>query len=343
MAELVLSGMLAGLGILWKVLAPCRKLSDAAELTAQPVNADLAMARQASTGVVWTTALAVILVWSGGYLGTLKYSVWLVALALQAGAGLIGIKRTRAAFTQASATVGRSGDRAWIEPLEVISGRLPAIMTPLWLLVAATGYTDAVFERLPEKLPVHWGLQGPDRWAPKTPRDVFGPFGAFTALLLGLALLAATAARDAQRLERAIDEVRQFRWWIRWLVLLEWLMLVPALLPILQIFWPQSVSKVLLGWASFLILTLIWTLMGALRDRRKAKVAGSTPFEARRPQQVEPAPTRRTLFYAVREDPSVVVLKPNGLGLTLNFARWEAWGLLLILVLPPLILALTAN
>lgn len=67
-------------------------------------------------------------------------------------------------------------------------------LPPFGLVLAAMGLVWSKYDSLPERIAVHWGLHGADKWADKSPMTVLLPG------LIGLAVLAVMAAK-AWRLE----------------------------------------------------------------------------------------------------------------------------------------------
>lgn len=65
-------------------------------------------------------------------------------------------------------------------------------LPPVALVVGAAAFVWSQYDSLPERIPVHYGLHGADRWADKSPEIVLLP-GLIG--LLGLMILAAKAWR----------------------------------------------------------------------------------------------------------------------------------------------------
>lgn len=54
--------------------------------------------------------------------------------------------------------------------------RLPWFLPAFGLLGAAALYLRANWDRIPERLPIHWGIDGrPSGWSHRTPAGVYGP------------------------------------------------------------------------------------------------------------------------------------------------------------------------
>src|SRR5688572_3401572 len=75
-------------------------------------------------------------------------------------------------------------------------------MGPFLILAAAALMLYFKWDELPDRVAVHWGFSGPDRWAPKSWRSVFvilliGAWGQL--LLLTSALAIARSARSSAR------------------------------------------------------------------------------------------------------------------------------------------------
>ena len=55
-----------------------------------------------------------------------------------------------------------------------LPGGLAIALGPLAFLTAAGIYATAAWDRLPQRIPIHWGVHGADRWLDRTPANVFG-------------------------------------------------------------------------------------------------------------------------------------------------------------------------
>jgi hypothetical protein len=75
-------------------------------------------------------------------------------------------------------------------PPETFPGGPVAALLPLAALAALAGWVSRNWERVPERLPVHWGLQGPDRWIARTPHGVYGFIAVDAAICLSMVLIA---------------------------------------------------------------------------------------------------------------------------------------------------------
>ena len=96
-------------------------------------------------------------------------------------------------------------------------------LPPFAVVLGAMGYMWGQYDALPERIPVHWGLSGADRWADKTLGAVLLPGW------IGLLVLAFLAAR-AWRLEAAGQVAREVA--LAWFVGV--VVAVVSLLPLLS-------------------------------------------------------------------------------------------------------------
>ena len=82
-----------------------------------------------------------------------------------------------------------------------VPGGWPVQFAPFLILAATAAALHASWQRIPERFPVHWGIDGqPNGWSGRTAAGVYGP------LLLGVAFVAllafAVAGCDAETLNR---------------------------------------------------------------------------------------------------------------------------------------------
>ncbi len=176
-------------------------------------------------------------------------------------------------------------------------------------------YLWSVYQQLPERYPVHWGISGePDRWVAKSLAAVLLP-GAIGLVVMGV------MAASALMFEKSQHEDRRAA--APWMVGLEWtlgwLFATIVLLPVM----PSSV---------WMILAPVAVILGlAIKLSMYSSSAPAAPREC----------WKLGIFYYNPEDPDLMVEKRSGLGYTLNFAHRASWWLmggLLVLVLAPFLL-----
>jgi uncharacterized membrane protein len=200
--------------------------------------------------------------------------------------------------------------------------------------MAAAIYANAAWDRLPERIPVHFGLYGADRWLDKTPAHVYG-FLLFLASLCVVFLIVAYGMQHWSRAisstgERAGSESR-FRELSLWLMIgLQYLVVIPA---VVMAFWPNAPGASICP-----IVTLVAVVFAIVALIRLGQ--GGSRAEAL-PQYISPIGDHTPdtawkcgLFYYNPADPSLIVEKRFGLGYTLNFGNRWSWVLTATLFVP---------
>ena len=220
---------------------------------------------------------------------------------------------------------------------EGLPGGFAAVLVPFAILGAAALYLYLNWSRIPERFPVHWGIDGsPDRWSGRTWQGVYTPLllGAVHCglmLLIGLGILrfsprgrvAANAAASAQ-FRRVI---------LQFLVAAAWAMALllagVSLAPLLGERGLGSLPLVIAIGFTALAIPFVWRL---IRIGRTAGSGGDgTPDEC----------WKLGMFYCNPADPAIFVEKRFGIGYTLNFgnsAMWLVGGLIVLFSLVPVIL-----
>jgi uncharacterized membrane protein len=197
---------------------------------------------------------------------------------------------------------------------------------PFVWLAGVAFYLQSHWYQLPERFPVHWGVDGqPNGWATRSFQGVYGPLllAAFMdVFFLGLALAMLRLSRNT-----AMRHVT---------VTMTLLIMYPVsfafgmvgLLP-LTTFPMWLIPAVVLGFVAVLI---IWA---AVKVRSPA-----APDVIPEPQS--DSYWKAGMFYYNPDDPAIFVSKRVGIGYTMNFANRMSWfvlaGILLIALLPALLL-----
>ena len=211
-------------------------------------------------------------------------------------------------------------------PKETLPGGPLFALAPLAALVLLALWVRRHWERLPARIPVHWGFHGADRWVATTTEGVYG----FIAIHFGLCLFFALAAwgilQRSPRLsggQAAALRDRRFR-----------RLNLKALLAISYFLAAEA-------WVAFLkpdIIGVWWVL--ALGLFLAVYLARLIPLNR---QPVAAPPGDRTpddcwkmgILYYNPADPSIFVAKRFGVGYTLNFGNrwsWTALGGLIFVV-----------
>jgi uncharacterized membrane protein len=235
---------------------------------------------------------------------------------------------------------------ARLEPRRMgVPGGWPVQFAPFLILAATAAALHASWQRIPERFPVHWGIDGqPNGWGVRTAAGVYGPVllgVAFVALLILLTwgIVRWTRHLHARGAAAAAELVRERRYLLV-LVATEFVVALitswTALLPLRAAPENSPSAAVPLGLLAGLLIVLL-----AL-------------FVLHRPQEPMPAEGKPTvgdgtedrywiggIFYINPNDPAVLVERRFGIGYTLNLGNWVSWlilGPFLLLALLPLLL-----
>ena len=65
---------------------------------------------------------------------------------------------------------------------ERLPGGIVGALGPFLILGMKAVYAHLHWNEIPNRFPVHWGFNGPDRWVDRTPMAVFGSIGAIGAI-----------------------------------------------------------------------------------------------------------------------------------------------------------------
>jgi uncharacterized membrane protein len=233
-----------------------------------------------------------------------------------------------------------------------LPGGWPGQLAPFLLLSLIGLLVYMNWNTLPDRWPVHWGIDGqPDRWADRTPRAVFGPLAGIGVMCALMFLIALGILHRSRRIEvtgaPAASE-RAFQRAILWLLLGVECFLVLHMGGLqLWPLWsgpanPDSVAWLAVGVIPLVMLAVFFVFV-------RIGQGGS---------RLEPSPVRerpvgdRTrddcwklgLFYVNRADAAVFVEKRFGIGYTVNFGNYWVWiGLAFVLALPLLTAILREN
>ncbi len=209
-------------------------------------------------------------------------------------------------------------------------------LAPFAILLIAAAYLSAHWEQIPDRFPVHWGIDGrPNGWSVRTPMGVFGPlfFGAGMVALISLLTYGISHAARRIPSEMAgaskIDPAHRIA-----LVLVGVEFFVAAmfslvgLLPLTGGAGPVAIMVLAVGVIVCLIFLARWQSRGFSSSVAALHSGDGTPD----------ACWKLGLFYFNRDDAALFVEKRIGIGYTINFARPAAWIVLTITLLVPLAL-----
>ena len=173
-------------------------------------------------------------------------------------------------------------------------------------------YLRAHWGQLPARIPVHFGLNGPDRWADKSAASVYGVEVFGEGMMLVMMLIALGTFYGARTAPQ------------RKVILKILVTLIYMLAAIISIIGVQPLHGFAPGWVfvpvvAFIAAAVVWSY-GAVSDPRSP--SDVTPDECWYLGQI----------YVNSQDPATFVQKRFGFGYTLNFGNARAWAILAGLV-----------
>jgi len=287
--------------------------------------------------VTVVTAIAVALLCLAGALSLRSLPpVTLFGQLAALGAAFLAARRATQPFAVAPTTVREAELAAW---KKTVPGGLAVALGPLLLLLLAGLAAWLRWSDLPEKMPVHWGFSGPDRWVERTPARALGLF-----LLNGsvMAMICLSAWGVSQAVGRVVttgaEAAAEFRFrrltvWL--LLLVAYLVSLPLALTVLA---PEAVRSpaVMNAWGAVMLAGVLISVAGLIwMGQGGSRLAGPDRESITAP----PAGDRRTdacwkwgMFYVNPDDPAIFIEKRFGIGYTLNFGNPWAWAAIALLV-----------
>jgi uncharacterized membrane protein len=211
-----------------------------------------------------------------------------------------------------------------------LPGGWVAHLGPFLLLIAGVVYLAIRWDSIPERFPVHWGLDGrPNGWASRSFGGVF--FGPMLGLLVcGLmAWIFHSVARGVPRAHASPAEVehedRRLRMLFWMGLLVQYFLAVMFVLISLLPFWSSTVTDQRLPawWISLPVLALMLLIFAltAYGFRRLPANAKGEPVGDRTPDECWKA----GMIYYNPDDPALWIEKRFGIGWTINMGNPRAW------------------
>jgi uncharacterized membrane protein len=214
-----------------------------------------------------------------------------------------------------------------------VPGGGAAQLGPFLLLAAAAGYLCLRWNDIPDRFPVHWGLDGrPNGWTNRSIGGVFfGPILGF--LVCGLMVwIFRAVARGVPRAHVSPAEVAQedrrqrMLFWMGLLV--EYFLALSFAAISLVPFWSGRIAeyRLSLWWAALPILALLLLIFGltSYGFRRSSPTGKAEPLGDRTPDEC----WKGGIIYYNPDDPALWVEKRFGIGWTVNLANPRAWMVL---------------
>lgn len=207
-----------------------------------------------------------------------------------------------------------------------------------------------MFDRIPDQVPVHWGLYQADSFAEKS----LGLFATMPLIQLAMMLVMAYANYSLKEAKQKIspdkpkislEQNRAYRYAMSKMTVTIGIG-VALLFLLIQCFMVFAIQESI----HFIIITIIFLVLvlgGTLYIAVKYGQGGEryTPREEQEILQRNEAVDddkywKLGLIYYNPTDPAIWVEKRFGMGVTLNMGRWQAWGLILGLVVITIIITI---
>jgi len=210
-------------------------------------------------------------------------------------------------------------------------------VTPFAILLLAGAYVSAHWSQIPDRFPVHWGIDGrPNGWSVRTPMGVYGPlfFGAGLVALIsllgyGISHSARWIRTPAPRSD-SVDPAHRIA-----LVLVGVEFFIAAMFSLVVLL-PLTGSP---GVAPILILALGMIVCIAILLRWQSQGLAASASLSHPGDGMPDSCWKLGLFYYNPDDSALFVEKRIGFGYTTNFARPSAWIILAVALILPLALA----
>ncbi|MBV9083784.1 MAG: DUF1648 domain-containing protein [Acidobacteriaceae bacterium] len=190
---------------------------------------------------------------------------------------------------------------------------------PFAILVAVALYVHQNWNRIPERFPVHWSVNGhPNRWATRSFHGIYGPLIFGAEMVVWITILGFVTWYGARR-----SKLRE--------VVFTCMILAACLLALTFCFVPLSpvlhipVAALVLFTVVATVAMIIYVLTAATSVTDKPEATPNSAWTA-------------GMFYYNPDDPALCVQRRDGIGFTFNFARPASWFLMGALV--PILLSM---
>ncbi len=287
--------------------------------------------------ILVTLAVAALVVW-----GAVTMRLWLALLALLVQiAGCFWAFLGARARTLGHAVAPSTVREAHLEPRKMgVPGGWPVQFAPFVILGATAVVLHASWQRIPERFPVHWALDGQaNGWSVRTTAGVYGPLWLGTVCVALVLLLTWGIVRWTRRLHAsgaaAAAELVRERRYLLVLVATEFVVALitswTALLPLRPQPGNSPSAAVPLGLLAILLMVLL-VLFVAHRPQEPMPAEGTATVGDR----TEDRYWKAGVLYINRNDPALLVERRFGLGYTLNLGHWISWLILAAILALPL-------
>jgi uncharacterized membrane protein len=222
---------------------------------------------------------------------------------------------------------------------------------PFAILAARAAYLRANWQQIPERFPVHWGLDGqPNGWSTRSFAGVYGPLLLAMVVCVFLLLCSCAIVHWTRNIratgDAAVGESRFRRAQlgivtaVGYFIALVFSLVASPLRPNAEN--EPPIALLLAGTFLFVVTVLMimfYLGQGGSNLTRAREVAAAAPVIAdRTPDRC----WKVGIFYFNPDDPALLVEKRFGMGYTINFGHRGAWlivAAILAIVIAPLIIA----
>jgi uncharacterized membrane protein len=265
--------------------------------------------------ILWTTTVASV--------GLLLETGLLEMVLLQIGGFLGALTLARRRVLGHAAPPPTTVEVDLRAPSEKFPGGALAALLPLVSPALLALWVSRHWTQLPERIPVHIGLHGVDRWVPRTTAGVYGFIGTQAALCMILVVSAWGVLHWSRRLSGLRADAARDRQFRR----LNVHLLLAAAYFLAAAAWIALLKPAAAGLAGIGILLLV-----AIYCFRLIRVSRSIPTAAGEDRTPD-ACWKLGIFYFNPADPSVFVVKRFGIGYTLNFGNRWTWAVLGVIIM----------
>ena len=222
-------------------------------------------------------------------------------------------------------------------------------------IILTVGYTVLHYQEIPETFVTKWDASmNPVQWSQKSWASVLAipAMQLFITFVMGVAnysFLKAKQQIDVNHPEQSVAQNKAFRKkssLMNFVIssMIQILLMFVQLSTVFQLITPQMLMILSIIFTILLLALVLWlSFVYGQRGSRLKKVAKST-------EKIDLHHMTRTfdedshwkwgLVYFNPKDPSVWVEKRMGIGITMNFARWQTWVFMLSIIILPIIIVL---
>lgn len=205
---------------------------------------------------------------------------------------------------------------------------------PFLILMIAAAVLALAWERIPERWPVHWNVQGQvDKWSTRTPFGVFflPGLGIMICFMLEIIALRIAANPQSGKDERvsfeAARRIADLSSNMVRMVAIAISIILSSLALVMPLLRPRNPILIVLFAFSVMGVTLWTGFRGFMRGVRELKARG----------MIEGLEGWNGIIYRNPNDKRLWVPKITGLGHTINFGHRWAWPLMILIISIPLL------